>query len=135
MATGACRQSSLRLITTIAAILWLLVGGTAEFEHTAPPTPDTAHAVLTSFAGAVVVNGDPMHLKLFPSPECPKAFAAGILPQLAPALIALGWLAALIAVAERNVERLPQSGRSPPPWRVTVPSAQALLTRLCIARR
>ncbi|MDP7739320.1 hypothetical protein [Mycobacterium paragordonae] len=128
-------RSPLRSVVAIAAILWLLIGGTAQFEHTAPATPDTAHAVLTSFTGAAVVNGDPMHLKQFPLPQCPKAFAAGILPPLAPALIALGMLAALIAVASRSGEHTPASGRSPPRRHIPAHHGRALLTSLCVARR
>lgn len=134
MRPGELRWSSLRSVIGIAAIL-LLLAGTAQLDDDPPTSPDAPQVVLTSFTGAVIANGDHLHLKQVPSPGCPKTFDAGILPQLDPGVMPLGLLVALIVVSGWVVERLAQSGRGPPAEPVSFHSGRDLLTRFCIARR
>lgn len=137
MFSGAHRRVVWRSVVALFAALWLLTGGVGEFERTAPSTPDTAHALLSSFTGSVVVNGDPTHLRQCPcpSPQCPEVCAAAILPQMTPGLVALGMLAALAAGAGWVVEHMLQSGWGPPRGLGVIWTGQDLLTRYCLARR
>lgn len=136
--SGVGRRPLLGWMIAIAATAWLLGSAAGDVERYERAAPDAAHTVLTSAAGSEsAVNGDPAHLGWGSSPACPKVFATAVLPRLAPALVALGVLGALAAVAGFFAERGVQSGRGPPrgPAPVLILTGQDLLTRLCLSRR
>lgn len=136
MFVRTARRPALRWVLALAATAWLLSGVASDIHRWSLAAPDTAHSVISPTApGAFAVNGDPAHLGAHVSPTCPKLCATAVLPQWAPAWVALGLLVALGVVGGWCAQGEPQTGRSPPRGPVAALTGQDVLTRLCLARR
>ncbi|KLO44703.1 hypothetical protein ABW17_08205 [Mycobacterium nebraskense] len=127
----------LGFLIAVAAVAWVLaVDDQCELRGPGSPASHPAHALVSSLGSEfAVVNVDHPHLWDGSSTQCPEAFATAVLPRSSTALVALGVVVAVVALAGWVAHRGVLAGRSPPGAPATPLAGQDLLTRFCLARR
>ncbi|KZS69258.1 hypothetical protein A4G26_26360 [Mycobacterium kansasii] len=103
--------------------------------HSETHTRHPAHALLSTVGGEFAVNVDHAHLFDGSSTDCHNVFATAVLPRPATTLVALGAVAALIAITAALANLVVPAGRGPPKVPITALAGQDLLSRFCLARR
>lgn len=127
------RQPLLRSAIAIVAAIWLL-GGAAEHAWHAAVSLDAAHGSVSLASSPLAVNADHAQCDSGLSPSCPESAALVDLPRWDTAFLALGILAAAVAVV-CCFDRMRQTRRGPPRGSAMPITGQDLLTRFCLARR
>ncbi|MBI2696103.1 hypothetical protein [Mycobacterium nebraskense] len=132
----ASRLPRLGFLIAVAAVAWVLaVDDQCELRGPGSPTSHPAHALVSSLRSEFSVNVDHPHLWDGSSTECPEAFATAVLLRSSTALVALGVVVAVVALASWLAHRGVLAGRGPPGAPATALAGQDLLTRFCLSRR
>lgn len=127
------RWRSLIAVAT-AAFLVALVGHSSllDSETHASHQP---HPLVATLGGEFAVNVDHAHSFAGSLTQCHDVFATAVCPRSATTLVALGAVAAGIAVTAALANLVVAAGRGPPKVLPTARTGQDLLTQFCVARR
>ncbi len=129
-----CRSPALVVVVVV-----LLLAGTASARCGLPLFESHAaavsHPLLTSQGTEFAAGVDHAQVYHGSTSPCPAKFATAVLPRSATASAPFGAVVAVVAVAGVFSDLVAPAGRSPPARLVPPLGGQALLTRLCVARR
>jgi hypothetical protein len=130
------RRTRLRSLVAVMAAAWVLVvvtdSGLPWLELSAPHPP---HATAASHWGEFAAVVDHPHLKENSVPESSKAFTAAVLPRASMGLVALGLIAAVVAICISFAQPVLPAMRGPPRAAGAVCTGRQVVTRFCISRR
>ncbi|WP_264078777.1 hypothetical protein [Mycobacterium szulgai] len=132
-ASALPRWRSMIVVATVAFLVALV--GHSAMLHSESHTSHPAHALLSTLGGEFAVNADHPHVFDGSSTHCHNVFATAVLPRPATTLVALGTVAAVVAITAVLASLVISAGRGPPQGRFSALSGQDLLTRFCLARR
>lgn len=132
------RRPRMRSAVVVVALMWALVtvgahSGVLSAERHAA---HAAHPLLTSLGAEFAVNGNHAHLvDGSAQSHHPEQFAAAVLPRSGTDLVALGVVAAVLAITGVLGGLVVPAGRGPPCGPAPVFTGRDRLTRFCLARR
>lgn len=132
------RRLRIRSAMVVVALMWALVtagihGGALSAEHHAA---HAAHPLLASLGAEFAVSVEHAHLvDGSAQSHHPEQFAAAVLPRSGTVLVALGLVAAVLAITGVFGGLVVPAGRGPPVGLGAVVTGRDRLTLFCLARR